>query len=207
MTDTATAPPRRRRKDARPSEIIDAGHQEFIEKGFAGAKLDDVARRAGIAKGTIYRYFASKDALFEAVVKSRAQSKLGEIEALVDEHEGSAVTLLQMVITKAYEQMVMSDYAKIMRIIIAEGERFPEIKDIYYRSSIGTGMRMMSKIVERGIDSGEFRKCPATEIPRLIVAPVIAAAIWQLTFREYEEINIDRHLAAHMDLILNGLKA
>ena len=210
MTIGAPAPPplrkRQRRKAARPGEIIQAGLDEFAENGFSAARLDDVARRAGVAKGTIYRYFDNKEALFEAAVGSKVHSKQAEIENLVDSFEGSTETLVHIVLTKLYEELVRSDAKILMRIIIAEGHRFPDLKKSYYDTVICNGTRIISKIVKRGIDRGEFRKGPVEDLPRLIAAPTMMAAIWALTFEDLEPIDVDRHYAAHVDLLFHGLR-
>ncbi|MEL6677601.1 MAG: TetR/AcrR family transcriptional regulator [Pseudomonadota bacterium] len=210
MTAADPAPPptrkRQRRKDARPGEIIQAGLEEFAEMGFAGARLDDVARRAGVAKGTIYRYFENKEALFEAAISSKVRTKQIEIEELVDNFEGSTETLVHMVLTKFYQEMVVSDARILMRIIIAEGHRFPELKKNYYNNVIRNGTRIIGKIVERGIARGEFRQGPIADLPRLIAAPTIMAAIWSLTFDDLEPLDMDKHYAAHVDLLLHGLR-
>ncbi len=199
-------PQRRRRKEARPAEIIEAGMAEFAEKGFAGARLSDVATRAGIAKGTIYLYFESKEKLFEAVVETKIRSTITEVETMIAGYQGSSDTLLHIIISKLYQEMVLSDKSELMRIIIGEGRRFPEVAKFYYDTVIKNGMEVMTALVQRGIDRGEFRQSAAAEYPRLIMAPAVMATIWRLTFNEFEEIDTDIVMAAHLDLVLNGLK-
>ena len=199
-------PQRRRRKEARPAEIIEAGMAEFAEKGFAGARLSDVATRAGIAKGTIYLYFESKEKLFEAVVETKIRSTITEVETMIAGYQGSSDTLLHIIISKLYQEMVLSDKSELMRIIIGEGRRFPEVAKFYYDTVIKNGMEVMTALVQRGIDRGEFRQSAAAEYPRLIMAPAVMATIWRLTFNEFEEIDTDMVMAAHLDLVLNGLK-
>jgi AcrR family transcriptional regulator len=198
--------PRRRRKEARPAEIIDAGLKEFAERGFAGTRLDDVAARAGIAKGTIYRYFASKEALFEAALLSRVTPMLDGIEAMVDGYPGSSVDLLRFLITKVHGELVTSDVQVLMRIIIGEGHRFPGVAEAYYRGSIAKGRELLERIVARGIARGEFRAGAAAELPIVIAAPAVMAAIWRMTFDPVAPIPPERFLAAHLDLALHGME-
>ena len=138
------ATPRRRRKEARPGEIIEAGLAEFAARGFAAAKLDDVARRAGIAKGTIYRYFASKEALFEAAVLSLEAPLAGEVERMIDAFPGPAADLLRLVIGEMYARLFQPELQTLMQIIISEGGRHPA-----YREEDGQRVMKQSEITVR----------------------------------------------------------
>lgn len=197
---------RQRRKAARPGEIIEAGLQEFAEKGFAAARLEDVAARAGIVKGTIYRYFENKQALFEAVVRSRILPVLDEAEALIERYPGSSQELLLLVIRTIYEKIVAADGPVIMRIIIAEGGRFPDIPAYYHRETISKGQAILKKILARGVARGEFRESAAAKVPIVLMAPAIVAAIWKMTFEAQQPIAIEQFLEAHVDVVLNGIK-
>ncbi len=199
--------PRQRRKEARPVEIIDAGLAEFSERGFAGTKLEDVARRAGIVKGTIYRYFDSKEALFEAALKSRVAPILEEVERLVAVFPGSSTDLLRLLFRQIYSQMFRSDVQMLMRIIISEGRRFPSIAELYHRETISKGRRAITAVVQRGVTRGEFRSGAAADLPLVVVAPAIMAAVWNMTFQTFDPIDLDKFAAAHADLALNGILA
>ena len=167
---------RRRRKAARPGEIIEAGLQEFAEKGFAAARLEDVAARAGIVKGTIYRYFENKQALFEAVVRSRILPALDEAEGLVERFPGSTRELLVLVIKTVYQKIVAADGPVLMRMIIAESGRFPDLAAYYHREMISKGQALLKSILERGVARGEFRESAAVKLPIVIMAPAVVAA-------------------------------
>lgn len=195
----------RRRKEARPTELIDAGLKEFALHGFAGARLEDVARRAGVVKGTIYRYFSDKEALFLAAVRSEITPVFDEIAGFVDAFPGSTRELLQLIIEAIHRQLVNSDLRVLVRIIIAEGERFPVLTELYYRETISKGRALLEQIVARGIERGEVRMGATADLPLVIVAPAIMAAIWRMTFERHAPISSEAFLAAHIDLVLNGL--
>jgi len=207
--DSALQPPRpktrRRRKDARPAEIIDAGLAEFAEHGFAGTKLEDVARRAGIVKGTIYRYFDSKDALFEAALKARLTPLIDEVEQLVATFPGSSTELLRLAMRLAYGRMFQPDAQALMRIIISEGRRFPAITELYHRETVAKGRRMIAAIVARGVARGEFRAGAAADLPIVVMAPAIMAAVWKMTFEPFDPLDLEKFAAAHADLALDGI--
>ncbi|KAA2244033.1 TetR/AcrR family transcriptional regulator [Salinarimonas soli] len=206
MTD-GSAKPRRRRKEARPAEIIEAGLAEFAEKGFAATRLDDVAARAGIAKGTIYRYFPSKEALFEAALISRVAPMLDGVEAVLADYPGSSADLLRLLLERVHRELVDSDARILMRVIIAEGSRFPAIAEAHYTHSIAKGRAILERIVARGVAKGEFRPGAAADLPMVVIAPALMAAIWRTVFEPIAPIPPERFLAAHLDLVLHGLMA
>jgi AcrR family transcriptional regulator len=196
---------RRRRKDARPGELIDAGLQVFAAQGFAAARLEDVARRAGVAKGTIYRYFADKEALFLAAVRSRITPVFDEISGSVGLFSGTTRDILEFTITAVHRQLINSEAPVLMRIMIAEGDRFPALTQLYYGEIVANGRALLERIVARGIERGEIRAGAAADLPIVIVAPAIMAAIWRITFDRHAPIGDEAFLAAHLDLVFNGL--
>jgi AcrR family transcriptional regulator len=200
-----TRAPRRRRKEARPAELIEAGLQEFALHGFAGARLDDVARRAGVAKGTIYRYFTDKEALFMAAVRSRATPIFNEISGFVDSFPGTTRELLTLFFGIVHRQLVASDLRVLVRIIIAEGERFPALTEHYYAETVSKGRALLERVIARGIARGEVRDGPAARLPMVVLAPAIMAAIWRMTFDRHAPIPAEAFLAAHLDLVFDGL--
>lgn len=204
--ETPTQKPKRR-KAARPGEIMQAGLQEFALNGMAATRLEDIARRAGIAKGTIYRYFDSKEELFIAVVRSRVVLSLDQVEEMVRTFPGDTEHLLRLVLTEIYSKFAGSEISAIMRILIVEGKRFPTLVELYHKEVISKGVAVLALIIRRGIERGEVRDGPAAREPRLIMAPTIMAVLWGLTFSAQGPIDIETYLGAHIDMILYGLSA
>ena len=194
-----------RRKEARPAELIEAGLQEFSARGFAGARLEDVARRAGVVKGTIYRYFADKETLFEAAVRSKLEPLLDPMSDLVEGFEGSTRELLLLVLRRIYAKLVDSDVRVLLRIILAEGSQFPELAELYYNASIGRGRPVLNKIVARGVARGEIRADHATLLPLIIVAPALMASMWKMNFERFDPLRTEDFLEAHIELLTRGL--
>ena len=197
---------RRRRKDARPGEIIAAGLQEFAEKGFAGTRLDDVAARAGIAKGTIYLYFESKEALFEAAVRSRISPVFDQAVSLIDAYPGSSEALLRTILKTLYDQLIKSELPVLLRIMIADGPRFPRLTKFYYEEVISKGQAMLTKILDRGVARGEFRSGKVNELPMLVMAPGLMAALWGILFNTHQPVSLDAFREAHEELVFNALR-
>lgn len=200
------AKPRQRRKEARPGEIIEAGLAEFGAHGFEAARMEDVARRAGVAKGTVFRYFPSKEALFEAAVRSRIAPVFDQLNEMLDRHEGPVAPLLQMLVGRIHARLAGSDLSVLMRIIIAEGPRFPAILETYHRESITRGRAVLERVVVLGVARGEFRAGAVTDLPMVLISPALMAAIWRMTFGRLDPIPPERFLAAHLELIAHALR-
>ncbi|WP_417770359.1 TetR/AcrR family transcriptional regulator [Stappia sp.] len=204
-TAPATPPRRRRRKEARPGEIIDAGLAEFAENGFAATRLEDVAKRAGIAKGTIYRYFASKEDLFEAALSARLTPFFDDVSGMVDSFPGSSENLVRAALPRIYKALFEDGLHVLMRIIITEGGRFPAIAELYHRRVISRGQAVLAALVRRGVERGEFRRSALTDLPIVIVAPAVMTIVWKMTFDRFDPVETERFLAAHVDMVLGGL--
>lgn len=196
---------RRRRKDARPAELIEAGLQEFATHGFAATRLEDVARRAGVAKGTIYLYFADKEALFIAAARSRVLPILDGMAEAVDAYPGTTRDLLRAIFETMHRHMVGSDLRVLLRIIIGEGQRFPALTEFYYRETIAKARALIERVIARGIARGEVRPNAAAHLPLVLVAPAVMATVWRLVFEPYAPIAAEDFLAAHCDLVFEGL--
>ena len=206
MNAASPRPPRRRRKAERAGEIVAAGLDHFAEHGYANTRLEDVARRAGIAKSTVYLYFENKEALFRATVEAHVTRTFQDMDELMASWQGDASALLRAVLERAYEGLVRSDNLALLRIIIAEGERFPELRRAFYDAEMASGKRVIRAILERGAASGEFASGAALEFPRLVVAPVFTAAVWRMTFEALEPVDAPRWIDAHVALLMDGLR-
>jgi len=199
---------RRRRKEQRPGEIIEAAVLEFARRGFAATRLEDVAERAGVTKGTIYVYFKDKEELFKAAARSSLEPALSEIESLGANFDGSAEKLIRVHLRTVYSKLVKNRRAvQLLRLIIAEGPQFPELVDFYYREIITHGLALLKRTVELGIARREFRKTAAIDFPQVVFAPVVVAIIWNLLFSRQHPIDFDAYAEAHLDVLINGLKA
>lgn len=202
-------PPRRRlrRKDARPGEILDAAFAEFAEKGFLATRLDDVAIRAGVAKGTIYLYYPNKEALFEAAVRSRILPILGTVGGVIETFDGPSDELLRRLIGVFYGKLADPDVRTIMRIMIGEGHMFPALVEFYHREFMSKAVALMKGVLARGIERGEFAPSAVLDTPEVIMGPGILAAIWQMVFAPHRPIPLAEFERAHVALVLDGLMA
>lgn len=194
-----------RRKDERPAEIMNAALKEFSINGFAGTRLDDVARRAGICKGTIYLYFKSKEDLFEEVVRDRILPYLDQIEAIGENVEGSASDILRQQLKIIYKELVSTDTRFIPKLMIGEGNRFPDLAEFYFREVISRMHKQLRNVIERGVASGEFRPQALHWKLQAILSPALSAAMWRTVFEQFDPLEIDAFLETHIDLLMHGL--
>src|SRR5918995_3170634 len=168
----------RRRKEARPEEILAAALASFAERGFAATRLEDVAARAGISKGTLYLYFKSKEELFEAVVRATLLPNLARIEALAASYEGpSAMLLERLLLTIA--GVVGSQVGAIPKLVIAEAGNFPDLARFYLDEVVRRGLRLIGAILRRGIERSEFRPVDVDHTVFCVIAPMLIAALWK----------------------------
>ena len=196
------------KKDQKPSKVNDivaAALEEFFLQGFAAARLDAIAERAGIGKGTIYLYFDSKEALFEAAVRSIVQPILEQAERFAATPQGSASDILRSLIKSLYREVVATERRRILRLLIAEGPRFPRLVAFYHREVVQRGMAALRGILSYGVARGEFRADLPIDYPQVIIAPALIGALWQLLFAEIEPLDLDGLCNAHLNVILAGL--
>jgi len=198
------SPRRQERKRQRQGNILAAAFEVFATHGFEAARLDEVARRAGVAKGTIYLYFRDKEELFRAVVRTLVQRKIAAIPETV---QGTGEQMLRELISRMYGLVVTNDKVRaIVRLLIAEGGRFPQLSEIYHREVIGPGMKAVRQILQHGISTGEFRPTAAVEFPQLLAAPGVLAIVWRVLHGDRHRIDLDAYRQAHLEFILDSLR-
>ena len=203
-----TRPPRwQRRKEARPAEIVAAALEVFVERGFAAAKLADVARRAGVTKGTLYLYFDSKEALFRAVVRETIVPVIAQGEALARSFTGSARELLERLVREYWRLVGETALAGIPKLMMAEAATFPELTRFYYDEVVTRGHRLMAGVIERGIENGEFRPVDVKVAAKLAMSPLMHAVVAKRAFALCmpEGFNVQTYLDTHIDLYLHGI--
>jgi len=199
----APASSRAERAAERRAAIVAAALDEFIARGFTATRLDDVAKRAGVAKGTIYLHFKDKETLFEELVRTA-------IVPVVDRMTtpppigGSVREALEAFAKTFLREVVATRRADIIRLIVAEGPRFPAIADFYYREVISRGLAAMRGLLEIGIARGEIRLGELKNFPQIVVAPAIVAIVWKSLFERHAPLDANEMLRVHLDLIFGA---
>lgn len=202
-------PRRARRKEARPGELLDAALSLFVEKGFAATRAEDVARRAGVSKGTLFLYFATKEDLFKAVVRESISGYYPVWVAELESFSGSTADLLRKCLGTWWERVGASRASGISKLMLSEARNFPDLALFYQREVIDPGKNLIHRILQRGIDSGEFRPVPLTYGVYAVLSHMIFLGIWKhsLDFDAQDAGRLDpqQYLDAQVDILLNGL--
>jgi AcrR family transcriptional regulator len=196
-----------RRKDARPEELVAAALELFGERGYAATKLEQVAERAGVTKGTIYLYFANKEALLKAVVRDSIVPALARGEETAAAHSGSAADLFRQLVRAWWEVIGGTSLSGVPKLMMAEATNFPELARFYHKEVVSRGHRLMGSVIERGIATGEFRAVDVPIAVRLVMAPLLHAANWRHSFALClrEGFDVDAYLESHIDIFLRGI--
>jgi AcrR family transcriptional regulator len=204
----------RRRKEARPAEILAAALASFAERGFAASRLDDVAHRAGVTKGTLYLYFPNKAELFKAVVNQAVVPNLERGEALLDHVDQSAAGLLERLM-RGWAELAHSPAGAIPKIVVSEAGNFPDLARFYREAVVDRGMALLRRVLRLGVERGEFRASfDIDDATRCIVAPLLLAMLWRHSFGRCEpggggagsgSFDPDALCTTHLRLLLDGL--
>ena len=184
----------------RRAAIIAAGLDEFTARGFAATRLDDVAKRAGVAKGTIYLHFKDKEALFQELVRTALVPLIGNLMT-VPAAGGSVREILERFAETFVRDVAGTKRGDIVRLIMAEGTRFPSLADFYFREVVSRGLGGMRKLIEYGIARGEIRNERLADFPQIVIAPAMVAVMWQGLFGKHAPLDAVAMLKVHLDLI------
>jgi AcrR family transcriptional regulator len=204
-TNQAKATPRKRTvaPEERRAAILAAALDEFTARGFEGARLDDVAKRAGVAKGTIYLYFADKETLFQELVRSMVHPVLGTLEKM-REVDIPARMLVEGLLGTFLREVYGTRRRDMIRLIMAEGPRFPAIAEFYHTEVIARVLAIVRPILRRAAERGELRDDALARFPQLIVAPMLVAIVWNGLFERFEPLDVAAMIRAHVGILFEG---
>jgi AcrR family transcriptional regulator len=208
---TESAPKRERRKEARPGELLDAALDLFVEKGFSATRADEVAARAGVSKGTLFLYFQSKEDLFKAVVRENIANKFPTWQEEFITFEGSSADMLRYAMTSWWERIGKTRASGITKLVMSEAQNFPEIAEFYQEEVIKPGNAMIRRILERGVQSGEFRELDLEQAVHIIVAPMIFLMMWKHSMgacaASAKIVDPEQFIHMQVDVLLHGMTA
>lgn len=202
---------RERRKDARPGELLAAALDLFVEKGFAATRAEEVAKRAGVSKGTLFLYFSSKEELFKAVVRENISGRFAQWGAELDQFQGSTPDMLRMCMVAWWERIGSTKVSGITKLMMSEAGNFPELATFYRAEVIRPGNELIQRILQRGVDRGEFRPMDMKYGVYTVLGPMLFVALWKHSYGTLS--NADDHLVpqeylnAQVEAILYGLSA
>ncbi len=202
---------RERRKEARPGELLAAALELFVEKGFAATRVEEVAQRAGVSKGTLFLYFSSKEELFKAVVRENISGRFTEWAQELEQYQGSSADLVRYCMHSWWERVGATKVSGISKLMMSEAGNFPELARFYQTEVIQPGDDLIHRILQRGVDSGEFRSMDMTYGVYSILAPMLFLAMWQHSLGTCGDARVTldpkKYIDSQLDTILYGMSA
>jgi TetR/AcrR family transcriptional regulator len=209
MTTKTAAPARQRRKEARPQELLDAALELFVEKGFAATRSEEVATRAGVAKGTLYLYYPSKEDLLKAVVHENLSTLIAEGAAIAGEFSGSTHELLLLLLQTWWERVGNTPASGIFKIIITEMGNFPDFARFYTEEVIEPSHALFTRVIERGVASGELRPVNTLEAVHVLIFPMLMMCLHKHSLGAcagaHEMMDPQSFIKTHVDVVVRGL--
>lgn len=200
---------RERRKEARPGELLAAALALFVEKGYAATRSEEVARRAGVSKGTLFLYFASKEELFKAVVRENIAGRFAEWNAEFESYMGSTAEMLHYAMMMWWQRVGNTPAAGITKLMMSEASNFPELAAFYQQEVIEPGHDLVRRILQRGVDRGEFRAMDLELAVHTVLAPMIFLMSWRHSFGACAcpgtELDPEKYLELQVQILLHGL--
>lgn len=200
---------RERRKEARPGELLEAALDLFVEKGYAATRAEEVAVRAGVSKGTLFLYFPSKEELFKAVVRENLARTVSEGASEVGAFAGPTGDLLRHMMQQWWARYGATKASGISKLIISEASNFPELARFYQEEVVTPGTELVRRVIQRGIDRGEFRAVDLHYTVHAIMAPLIFLVMWKHSLAPCcgvaGAIDPETFIAQHADLMVRGL--
>ena len=209
-TASPAVPARRRGRkgnpEARRLAILEAALDGFLAEGFAATSLDAIARRAGVAKGTIYLYFADKEALFRALVRETVSPVIAQAEALAPLFPGPARDLLRHLARTFVREVIRSERRRLVRLVLSEAPRFPWLAEVYWEEVVGRAMAMLRGVSRRAVERGEFAHDLLERFPQLLPAPLLVGFLWTTLFDRFEPLDVEGLVDQWLDLLLPALE-
>ncbi|WP_174802907.1 TetR/AcrR family transcriptional regulator [Martelella limonii] len=195
---------RAEQKALRPIQILDAAFEEFVLSGFVATRVEDIAQRIGVTKGTIYVYFPTKEDLFSAMIRHISRPVAELLEDFGD-LEGSCTERLKAMLRLAYQRVTQDRMAREhLRLVISEGARFPEVIDAHHAELIQPLLSHTQALLDEGIAAGEFRDCPGASA-EIVIAPILSLIMNFLIFDSRRSFDLPNYIDAHLDLLLGGI--
>ena len=200
---------RERRKEARPGELLDAALTLFVDKGFAATRVEEVAKLAGVSKGTLFLYFSSKEELFKAVVRANITGRFPQWNEELENFEGSTADMLRHALTNWWQRLGSTQASGIIKLMMSEAHNFPDLATFYQQEVMQPGNQLIQRILQRGMDRGEFRAINMKYGVYIVLTPMLFLAMWKHSMGAYSPESTrlvpEEYLATQIDIILRGL--
>ena len=207
LTETSSAHKRERRKEARPGELLDAALSLFVSKGFSATKVEDVAASAGVSKGTLFLYFSSKEDLFKAVIRANLADHFPAWNQEFEEFQGTTPAMLEYAMVSWWQRIGSTDASGITKLVMSEANNFPEVVQFYDQEVIRPGHELFQRILQRGIDSGEFVVFNTEQAVHSLVSAIVYVTMWKHALAcnaSHNTLNPETFLRNHVELMVQA---
>lgn len=203
----STSPKWRRQKETRPADIVRAALEVFSEKGFAGARMEEIAARAGVSKGAPYLYFPTKEDLFAAVVRDVVQPNLDPIIQLAQSYDGPLDQIFRMMTQQVAHLTETTPIGRVVKLVISESQTFPEMARIWHDTVITRALGSMASLIERAQQRGEVRPGDPRSHAITLISPLLVGVIFRETFVPIgaKPFDLPALMKQHLDTVLPGL--
>lgn len=198
----------RRRPADRPAEILAAALEVFAERGFQAARLDEVARRAGVSKGALYLYFETKADLFRAVVTDAISPNLARLQGMVTADVAVEPALRMGVGMLARTVVTDRRITGVVKLVIAESRNHPELATVWHQTVVEPAVRMITGLIAAGQARGEVRPGEPRLFAFGVMGPMMLSMVWRETFEPVgaEPIDVVKLAEQHLDTVLRGMR-
>jgi AcrR family transcriptional regulator len=197
----------RRDPEGRREAIMQAGLAVFAAEGYASTKLDDVAEKAGVAKGTIYLHFHDKQDLFEQIVRDAVSPVIARLENIAQAPNLPTESVFKALFDLFRTEVLETKRKHILRLVMSEGPHFPAIGEFYYREVVSRGLKHIGELLRRAGAMGELANPEVAKFPQLVFAPLLMAVIWDALFARIEPLDVEGLLATHRQVLLGRAKS
>ena len=201
---------RQRRKAERPQELLAAALDLFVEKGFAGTRIEQVAARAGVSKGTLYLYYPSKEELLKEVIRHNVVNRIIEGHEMIERFDGSTSDLLARVLRLWWQRVGETRASGILKLMMSEARNFPELAQFYVDEVVTPSNAMVEKLIRRGVERGEFRAVKVADVVHALIGPLLFLVMNQHSLGACavgRRVDPIATIEAHIDMALHGLEA
>ncbi|WP_300556319.1 TetR/AcrR family transcriptional regulator [Limnohabitans sp. Rim8] len=209
LADPLAQPKRERRKQDRPGELIEAALDLFVEKGYAATRVEEVAARAGVSKGTLFLYFPSKEDLFKAVVRENIVASVAQGAAEVAQFQGSSSELIEWMMLQWWRRYGATKASGISKLVMSEASNFPDLVDFFRTEVITPAHALVRSALQRGIDRGEFFAVNVDLTLHSVMSPLLFLVMWKHSMGpccpSHEQIDPEAFIALHAQLLARGL--
>ncbi|WP_337266892.1 TetR/AcrR family transcriptional regulator [Oryzifoliimicrobium ureilyticus] len=196
---------RAEQKAMRPRQILDAAFEAFSNNGFLATRVEDIAAKVGVTKGTVYVYYPTKEDLFEAVMQDISVSFVSLIPE-IDKLTGTCSEKLGSLIQLLYDRVIDDQHAsQLFRFLVSEGPRFPDMADRHHKMFVQPMVDRLQAIIDQGVASGEFRAGPSTKMAEVVGGPAMMMCFWRTVFQGRQHLDIKEFSQAHVDLVIHSL--